>query len=129
MRLKQKTAERFPFSGLSLLSVFCRIRPLRPLQWAVEAAGGGAAVNKEGGAADEGALIAQQKLRDVRRLIRRAGAACGAPGEHVLINIPAQADELAQRQRRDDDAGCNGVEPLGSNTQLSSPSESSFPVS
>ena len=57
------------------------------------------------------------------------GRPAEAPGEHVLINIPAQADELAQRQRRDDDAGCNGVEPLGSNPQLSSPSESSFPVS
>ena len=45
------------------------------LEGAVEVAGCGAAVDEERGAADEGALAAHEELRDVRDLVRRAGAA------------------------------------------------------
>ena len=45
------------------------------LEGAVEVAGCGTAVDGERGAADEGTLAAHEELRDVRDLVRRAGAA------------------------------------------------------
>ena len=88
------------------LSRFC----LR-FQWAIEVAGGRAAINEEGGTCDKRAAIAHQQLGDVCDFIRRAGAVCGTFGEHILIEISARAVEFIQRQRGNHDAGRDGVQP------------------
>lgn len=74
-------------------------------QRAVEVARGRAAVDEEGRARDERALVAHQKLGDVCDFVRRAGASRGALSEHVLVEAAARAVELVECQRRDDDAG------------------------
>lgn len=74
-------------------------------QRAVEVARGRAAVDEEGRARDERALVAHQKLGDVCDFVRRAGASRRALSEHFLVEVAARAVELVECQRRDDDAG------------------------
>ncbi len=57
------------------------------------------------------ALVAHHQFRHVGYFIRRARAARGAFGEHVLIKISPRPVEFVQRQGRDDNARRNGVEP------------------
>ena len=79
-------------------------------QRAVEVARGRAAVDEEGRARDERALVAHQKLGDVCDFVRRAGASRRALSEHVLVEVAARAVELVECQRRDDDAGGDVVQ-------------------
>lgn len=58
------------------------------LQRTIVVAGRGATVHQEGGAGDEGTLVAHEQLCHVGDLVGGAGAACGTLGEHVLVEIP-----------------------------------------
>ena len=62
-------------------------------------------------AGNERALVTHQEFRRIGNLVRRTGSACGASCKHILIEIASGTVELIQRQRCNNDAGCNGIEP------------------
>ena len=77
--------------------------PSRP-QGAIKIGCGSAVVDEEVCASNESSLVAHQQFRHIGYLVGRAGAAGGALGKHILIEIPAGALELINGKRCDDDA-------------------------
>ena len=74
-------------------------------QRAIEVAGGRAAVDKKRRTRDKCALVAHEKLGNVRDFIGCTGSAGRALCKHIFVEIAANTVELIYRERGNDYSG------------------------
>src|SRR5918998_4770392 len=85
--------------------------PLRRGQVAEPVGRGDAAVHEEIAAGDEVAIRPHQERADGSDLVRCARATGWAELDHAPVALPPGTGQLVLRQRRDDDAGADRVDP------------------
>src|SRR5579863_9805425 len=77
---------------------------------AVPVGGRHAAIHQEVAASYEAAVGAHEKRTDIAHFVRRACASCRGELDHAAVAGAARPRELILGERRDDDAGADGVD-------------------